>query len=222
MGRAICFTGHRIIASAQIPALQTELRGLLITAIATGFLDFYAGGALGWDTLCAEQVLELRNTYPGIALHLVLPCAPETQTARWRSARQVAAYDRILNAADSWECVGQDYTATCMRERNQRLVMLADCCICYYRKSACQRHGADHPHGAEKGHSGHQSGRYDGGMTGKAARAKVRLGNVRQIRHKSFEQFVKYTETKWDRKNVFRQNPQKPACIFYIKRRKNC
>ena len=37
---------------------------------------------------------------------------------------------------DSWECVGQDYTATCMRERNQRLVMLADCCICYYRKSA--------------------------------------------------------------------------------------
>ena len=31
---------------------------------------------------------------------------------------------------------------------------------------------------------------------GKAARAKVRLGNVRQIRHKSFEQFVKYTETK--------------------------
>ena len=136
MGRAICFTGHRIIASAQLPALQTELRGLLITAIATGFLDFYAGGALGWDTLCAEQVLELRNTYPGIALHLVLPCAPETQTARWRSARQVAAYDRILNAADSWECVGQDYTATCMRERNQRLVMLADCCICYYRKSA--------------------------------------------------------------------------------------
>ena len=79
MGRAICFTGHRIIASAQLPALQTELRGLLITAIATGFLDFYAGGALGWDTLCAEQVLELRNTYPGIALHLVLPCAPETQ-----------------------------------------------------------------------------------------------------------------------------------------------
>lgn len=136
MGRAICFTGHRIIASAQLPALQTELRGLLITAIATGFLDFYAGGALGWDTLCAEQVLELRNTYPSIALHLVLPCAPETQTARWRSARQVAAYDRILNAADSWECVGQDYTATCMRERNQRLVMLADCCICYYRKSA--------------------------------------------------------------------------------------
>ena len=57
MGRAICFTGHRIIASAQLPALQTELRGLLITAIATGFLDFYAGGALGWDTLCAEQVL---------------------------------------------------------------------------------------------------------------------------------------------------------------------
>ena len=136
MGRAICFTGHRIIASAQIPALQTELRGLLITAIATGFRDFYAGGALGWDTLCAEQVLELRNTYPGIALHLVLPCAPETQTARWRSARQVAAYDRILNAADSWECVGQDYTATCMRERNQRLVSLADCCICYYRKNA--------------------------------------------------------------------------------------
>ena len=75
MVRSICFTGHRHIARTELPALLKELRRVLETAIPQGFVDFYAGGALGWDTYCAQTVLDLREEYPCIALHLVLPCS---------------------------------------------------------------------------------------------------------------------------------------------------
>lgn len=68
MVRSICFTGHRHIVRAELPALLKELRRVLETAIPQGFVDFYAGGALGWDTYCAQTVLDLRRSIP------VLPC----------------------------------------------------------------------------------------------------------------------------------------------------
>ena len=130
MVRSICFTGHRHIARTELPALLKELRRVLETAIPQGFVDFYAGGALGWDTYCAQTVLDLREEYPCIALHLVLPCSRGEQTAHWTEA-QKAAYDCIFREADSCEFVSEEYTKSCMRLRNQRLVELADCCICY-------------------------------------------------------------------------------------------
>ncbi len=133
MKRAICFTGHRALPCDQLPALLRELERVLEIAIMQGFVDFYAGGALGWDTYCAQLVLDLRERYPAIALHLVLPCSREEQTARW-TQRQRIAYDCILRQADSCEFVEETYTSTCMRKRNRRLVELADCCICYCRE----------------------------------------------------------------------------------------
>lgn len=50
--------------------------------------------------LCAQMVLDLRQDYPNIALHLVLPCSKEEQTEKWTTA-QVNAYDTILMQADS-------------------------------------------------------------------------------------------------------------------------
>lgn len=133
MERAICFTGHRVLPKQQLPALLRELNHILETAITQGFVDFYTGGALGWDTYCAQLVLDLRENYPGIALHLVLPCPREEQTARWNE-RQRLAYDCIYRQADSCEFVSEGYTSSCMRKRNQRLVTLSDCCICYCRE----------------------------------------------------------------------------------------
>ena len=130
MTKSICFTGHRVIARPVLPGVLRELQRVLETAIPRGFVDFYTGGAIGWDTYCAQMVLDLREEYPGIALHLVLPCSRGEQTARWTEA-QKAAYDCIFREADSCEFVSEEYTKSCMRLRNQRLVELADCCICY-------------------------------------------------------------------------------------------
>ena len=78
----------------------------------------------GSPTVASQMVLDLREEYPGIALHLVLPCSREEQTARW-SERQRAAYDCICREADSCEFIAESYTRDCMRLRNQRLVTLA-------------------------------------------------------------------------------------------------
>ena len=68
MVRSICFTGHRHIARTELPALLKELRRVLETAIPQGFVDFYAGGALGWVPIVHRRCWICGRSNP------VLPC----------------------------------------------------------------------------------------------------------------------------------------------------
>ena len=127
--KKICFTGHRNVRTTH--DLETRLENTLCMLIEKhGASDFYAGGALGWDTLCAQTVLKLKQNHP-ICLHLVLPCSEAEQTARWSTA-QKDTFRNIMSAADSVEYVSENYFDGCMKLRNQRLVELADICVCYY------------------------------------------------------------------------------------------
>ena len=130
IGKSICFTGHRSISRRGRPALLEKLRHTLRRAIDEGFTDFYAGGALGWDTYCALEVIALRMEFNWIALHLVLPCAPEAQTLHWTN-RQKRRYQEIMQEANTVEILSDDYTEKCMKRRNAKLVEYADCCIAY-------------------------------------------------------------------------------------------
>jgi len=121
-----------MIAKKHISHVLHQLQIILTLAVEAGYTDFYAGGAIGWDTYCAQMVLDLRQDYPNIALHLVLPCSKEEQTEKWTTA-QVNAYDTILMQADSCEFITEEYSKDCMRLRNRRLVKLADCIICYHK-----------------------------------------------------------------------------------------
>ncbi len=140
MSKNICFTGHRRINKILLPPLLVQLQSLLEQSIFYGFTDFYTGGAIGWDTYCAQTILDLREDYPGIALHLVLPCSKEEQTARW-STKQQAAYNCIYEKADSCEFISEHYSKTCMRLRNKRLIELADLCFCYCNNPESGRSG---------------------------------------------------------------------------------
>ena len=130
MGSA-CFTGHRVIP--QTEEIKERLYSVLERWICTkGITDYYAGGAVGWDTLAAATVLKLREVYPQVKLHLVLPCASEQQTAKWTSAQQ-REFFRIRELADSVEYICENYFKGCMKERNNRLVEYADtCCFCFW------------------------------------------------------------------------------------------
>ncbi len=132
MNRSVCFTGHRTIAedkeklSARLYALLERL------AIEQKVTDFYTGGAVGWDALAALTVLKLRESYPEVKLHLVLPCPFEEQSAKWNEA-QKTKYLHILDFAGSVEYISDRYYNGCMKERNARLVELAsECCISYW------------------------------------------------------------------------------------------
>ena len=127
--KSICFTGHRNVKVTG--ELVSLLNKTLTDLIENGAVDFYAGGALGFDMLCEQAVLDLREKFPQIRLHLVLPCSPEEQTARWNDTQKIEYY-KILKTADMVEYTSKHYCDGCMKIRNARLVELADCCVCFY------------------------------------------------------------------------------------------
>ena len=132
MNKSVCFTGHRTIAEDK-EKLSARLYALLERFVTEQkVMDFYSGGAVGWDALAALTVLKLRESYPEVKLHLVLPCPFEEQSTKWNEA-QKTEYLHILGLADSVEQVSDRYYNGCMKARNARLVELAsDYCICYW------------------------------------------------------------------------------------------
>lgn len=126
--KSVCFTGHRRLE------LSPELHALLVSQlkrlINDGYSDFYAGGAVGWDTICERAVINLKEDFE-IRLHLILPCCFEEQTKGWLEEEK-KEFMEIQSHADSIEYVCEHYTENCIKQRNQRLVDSADTVICYY------------------------------------------------------------------------------------------
>ncbi|MBR4306169.1 MAG: DUF1273 family protein [Ruminiclostridium sp.] len=133
--RSVCFTGHRSIDSADRLYIKALLKETICNLAKRGATDFYCGGALGWDTEAASMVLRLKEEKGlDISLHLILPCRNEEQTKKWSDEDKHTFYT-ILMHAETVEYVGSDYTKACMKNRNARLIELADCCVCYYDSS---------------------------------------------------------------------------------------
>lgn len=130
MNNSACFTGHRKITEDR-EKLSERLYALLESLVTEQRItDFYTGGAIGFDTLAALTVLRLRESYPHIRLHLVLPCPFEEQSAGWTDT-QKEEYRYIASLADTKELTSEHYNKDAMKVRNVRLVELADeYCIC--------------------------------------------------------------------------------------------
>lgn len=124
----VCFTGHRKIPPEQMDTLARRLKKAIIELIENGYLYFGAGGALGFDTLAAQTVLELKGMYPKIKLILVLPCL--SQTRGWCS-RDIEIYESIRSKADKVVYTSSEYTKGCMHKRNRHLVDNSSVCLCY-------------------------------------------------------------------------------------------
>lgn len=126
--RTACFTGHRTIPFLQKRKIKKRTKQILIEAIEQAYRYFGAGGALGFDTLAAQTVLELKSEYPEIKLILVLPC--ENQTRGWERT-DLEEYERIKADADKVVYTSKDYYSGCMHKRNRHLVDNSSLCICY-------------------------------------------------------------------------------------------
>ena len=135
MEKSACFTGHRVLSENPQQLFHKLYRTLENLAIRQGITDFYAGGAVGFDTIAEKCVLRLRDAMKGkadIRLHLVLPCSNEEQTRSW-TAEQKYELRCIMQRADSVEYTAQKHDSRCMGRRNARLVEHANAfCICYY------------------------------------------------------------------------------------------
>ncbi len=129
----VCFTGHRKIDKPAAFYIPTKLKKAVEELIAKGASHFKCGGALGFDTVAALCILELKDKYPNIMLDLVLPC--KDQSNIW-GEQDKRVYRHILANASSIEYVTDRYNSHCMYERNRRLVNGSQVCICYVGKSS--------------------------------------------------------------------------------------
>ena len=129
--RSCCFTGHRQIPLPELSPLTAQLDGTIKGLYRDGCRVFYAGGAMGFDTVAASRVLLFRARHPDVYLYLLLPC--RDQTKGWPEA-EAARFEEILSRSDGFRYVQEEYAPAAMTARNRALVAAADVCVAYMRR----------------------------------------------------------------------------------------
>lgn len=99
---------------------EKNLRFEIERAIVKGYTTFLCGMALGFDMICAETVLELKQRYSHIKIIGAIPC--RDQYSLW-SAAYKARYRYLLTQLDGMRCKYDEYNgAECILERNRFMV----------------------------------------------------------------------------------------------------
>lgn len=127
--KCCCFTGHRRIPEQEMLWVRRRLREEILDLAQKGVDTFLTGGALGFDTLAAQEVLRMRAMgLPSLKLVLALPYM--NQEAQW-SQRDAAVYRTLLRQADNVVYTSQEYHRGCLFQRNRYLVDHSAYCVCY-------------------------------------------------------------------------------------------
>lgn len=122
------FTGHRIIKDEHRARLGEMLACAIEHAYDLGCRRFIAGGALGFDTEAAREVIRFRLLHPDVSLILFLPCIEQDEG--W-SERQRSLYAYLLSSANEIRYVSEVYDRDCMRRRNKTMAEECDMMIAY-------------------------------------------------------------------------------------------
>ena len=96
--------------------------------ICQGCKTFLCGGALGFDLLCGEMVVEIKEKKPDTELIVVFPC-------RTVSQKILKSYEKIIETADQVLFLSETYFRGCYHKRNRYMVDHSDFVISYCRKS---------------------------------------------------------------------------------------
>lgn len=132
MSKICCFTGHRKMYALPSREIEKRLENKLSYLIENeGFSEFRAGGATGFDSMAALTVLRLKNKYPHIKLHLILPCKGQE---KYFLPLEKKIYAFVMENADSVTFIQERYSDGVMFARNRALVNGADLCIAYLEK----------------------------------------------------------------------------------------
>lgn len=91
------FTGHRKIPDPDKTNVLVRMRSSISYLYSKGVKTFHAGGARGFDTLAAAEIIDLRRYHPDMRLALNLPFPNQTDHWDERSAR---FYQFFLQRAD--------------------------------------------------------------------------------------------------------------------------
>ncbi|MCQ2413647.1 MAG: SLOG family protein [Clostridia bacterium] len=129
MTAGVCsFTGHRQIPESDRAPLSDLLKRAIAYAYEKDCKEFLTGGAIGFDTLAAREVVLFRITHPDVKLRLILPCTD--QDRHW-DEKQKSSYRYLLSVADDVVYLRDEYTPDCMKLRNRYLADACDMLVAY-------------------------------------------------------------------------------------------
>ncbi|MGM9646978.1 MAG: SLOG family protein [Eubacteriales bacterium] len=129
-----CFTGHRdmpfSVMQEVLPRLTEAVAELLRADVST----FIVGGARGFDTLVAIQLINLRrHLYPHLRLVLARPCPG--QADRWPAAER-ALYETVRREVDLDLLLSDRYYNGCMQRRNAFMVEHSSHLLAYVTRTS--------------------------------------------------------------------------------------
>ena len=142
MGESVCaFTGHR---SRKLPwgydeqdarcvAFKKCLYDVVESLVESGVEHFISGMAQGGDLYFAEAVLALREKYPHITLEAAVPYPGQADS--W-PMEQRQRYKRILSRCARVTVVQEQYSRSCMLERNRYMVDRYDVLLVGYNEQS--------------------------------------------------------------------------------------
>lgn len=127
------FTGHRIISNKDKEILEEKLKSIIAELLNDGVKEFCTGGALGFDYMAAQAILEYKKTNPDIKLRIFLPCYGSEK--KWSSVQKFY-FNMLKVKSDSVEYVSQEkYYDGCMQKRNEVMADFCGICVAFCKNS---------------------------------------------------------------------------------------
>jgi len=131
--KSIAFTGHRKCDEVVVREMMKQFLCALLSK--DDRLLFICGGAVGVDTIAAEEILKLRDgdcDGGRIELHLFLPCKDQD---RFWSGEYKGRFRGVLARANSIKYICDQYDISCMERRNRAMVDASDLVCAYWERT---------------------------------------------------------------------------------------
>ncbi len=121
-------TGHRVVKKNFD---KEVLRQTLIKIINDGYDTFLIGMAIGFDTLCFNVLLSLKEEYK----LKIIACVPCLNQDKFFNKKQKTEYENIIRNSDDVRILSEEYSTNCMQNRNKFMVDNSNVLIAYLYKS---------------------------------------------------------------------------------------
>lgn len=110
--------------------LQNNIHKAIMEALELGYKFFLCGMARGFDLLCADILLDIREQYKehrNISLTAVLPYASHTFAREWGELHRI-----VKQSANQIVIVSPEYSKNCYHQRNRYMIENSSHLICYW------------------------------------------------------------------------------------------
>ncbi len=126
----VCFTGHRDIPAELRPIISELLGEVLMGLYNRGARIFKAGGAIGFDTMAAHAVIDLKAKTEDPDIKLCLCLAAPGQAKSFSKYDEII-YNMVKDNSDFVTYASDKLTSESYYARNRALVEGSDVCVAY-------------------------------------------------------------------------------------------